>query len=146
MGDVVLTYDLPCSAAQAFLVYVDRIGSWWPAGHTRDPGDFETIVIEPRVGGAVRARFGDQQDRWGTVQRLDPPHALEHTLSSSTRIQDPVGLVRVEFTENDRGCRMTFTHSGGGSPQASPSGRPGDWPVILAGFVEAVRGTMPRPR
>lgn len=144
MADVVLSYDLPCSAAQAFLVYVDKIGSWWPASHTRDPGSFVTLTIEPRVGGAVVADFGTRQERWGTVLQLEPPTVLEHTLSVSGRLQDPTGLLRVEFTENDRGCRMTFSHSGPTAMPASTSARAGDWPVILAGFVEAVRNAVPR--
>ena len=63
--------------ARAFSVFVEQMETWWPATHHIGNTPFETIFVEPRVGGRWYERnvAGDQCD-WGTVLKWDPPHCV----------------------------------------------------------------------
>lgn len=142
-GDgVVLSYDLPTSSAHAFLVYVDRIGRWWPGTYTADPATYDEVVIEPYVGGRVYVRYTDGQEQdWGQVRELRPGQVLAHTFSLSA--QHPgTGLVRVEFDDQDSGCRMTFRHQDHLATNPFERHKFGDWPVVLAEYIETVRALV----
>ncbi|YAL84630.1 SRPBCC domain-containing protein [Dermacoccaceae bacterium W4C1] len=145
MDDVTLSYDLPCSPAQAFLVYVDRIGQWWPAQYSDSPAQFRAVQIEPVVGGAVVAHYATQATAWGTVLRIEPGRLLEHTFSLGHGLARP-SLVTAEFSEHDIGCRFTFTHGGWGSGNVEVRNKFDDWPSILAEYVDAVRHEVNRQR
>ena len=59
VAPVVHEFVVPCSAAAAFETYPGRIGDWWDPRYTANAETFETVVIEPRVGGRVYARHTD---------------------------------------------------------------------------------------
>ena len=62
-------YDLRCSPAHAFDVYVNRIGEWWHPDYTANPHSVEAVTIEPRAGGRVYATHRDEgEDTWDTLQ------------------------------------------------------------------------------
>ena len=63
--------------ARAFSVFVEQMETWWPTTHHIGNTPFETIFVEPRVGGRWYERnvAGDQCD-WGTVLKWDPPHCV----------------------------------------------------------------------
>lgn len=138
-GDVVLSYDLPASPPQAFLLYVDRIGTWWPGTYTADPATYERVIIEPRVGGRVfaRHRAGVEYD-WGHVTELEPGKRLRHTFNLAHASRVP-SVVEVNFSDLDTGTRLTFRHGGWTSANAMDRHKFGDWPLILSGYVELVR-------
>jgi len=60
---------------RAFTVFVEQMGRWWPASHHIGKTPFETIVIEPRVGGKwYEQSAAGERCEWGTVLKWDPPH------------------------------------------------------------------------
>jgi uncharacterized protein YndB with AHSA1/START domain len=65
------------SIENAFRVFTEQHGSWWPKGHHIGASVPQTAVIEPRVGGRwyERAEDGAECD-WGRVLVWDPPHRL----------------------------------------------------------------------
>ncbi|MDE9367377.1 SRPBCC domain-containing protein [Luteipulveratus sp. YIM 133132] len=137
--DVVLSYDLPVPARRAFYLYVDRIGRWWPGTYTNDPAAYDRVVIEPRVGGRVLARYtGGHAEDWGTVRHLDPAGALEHSFNLSHRSGVP-SVIRVEFSDHDSGSRMRFRHTGWNRDNSTDRHRFNDWPLVLSGYVDHVR-------
>ncbi|AKU16940.1 SRPBCC domain-containing protein [Luteipulveratus mongoliensis] len=143
-SDVVLSYDLPASARQAFMLYVDRIGLWWPGTYTADPATYAGVVIEPRVGGRVLARYNNRHaDEWGRVTRLEMGASLEHTftLAHASRV---ASLVSVSFADHDTGSRMSFRHGGWTEDNKLDRHRFNDWPLILSGYVDLVRVTVRR--
>lgn len=137
-GDVVLSYDLPCSPRQAFFVYVDGIGDWWPPAYSADPAVFGGLSLEPWIGGRLLAHYGNQEDVWGEVQQIEPGEVLEHTFAMN-RSSAPPSLVAVLFEEHDTGTRMTFRHGGWTAVNAFDRHKYGDWPIVLGQYVEAVR-------
>lgn len=65
------------SVERAFSVFVEQMETWWPASHHIGKDPFETIFVEPRVGGRwyERNTAGEQCD-WGTVLAWDPPYRV----------------------------------------------------------------------
>ncbi len=62
---------------RAFSVFVEQMETWWPATHHIGDTPFESIFVEPRVGGRwyERNAKGDLCD-WGKVLKWDPPHTV----------------------------------------------------------------------
>jgi uncharacterized protein YndB with AHSA1/START domain len=105
--------QVDCAPDEAFRLFTERIGEWWPLSSYSTGGEdaAETCVIEPWPGGRVyeRSRTGEEHD-WGSVVDWDPPRHL--------RLRwDPAGTgdsreaVAVEFEVERDGTRVTLTHS-----------------------------------
>jgi uncharacterized protein YndB with AHSA1/START domain len=62
---------------RAFSVFVEQMETWWPASHHIGKTPFESIFVEPRVGGRwyERSAAGDLCE-WGTVLAWDPPRRV----------------------------------------------------------------------
>lgn len=62
---------------RAFRVFTEQMETWWPATHHIGSTPFETIFIEPRIGGRwyERNTNGEMCD-WGTVLAWDPPQMV----------------------------------------------------------------------
>ncbi len=59
---------------RAFSVFLEQMETWWPATHHIAPQPFQTIIIEPRVGGRWYERDAEGNDcNWGFVRAWDPP-------------------------------------------------------------------------
>jgi uncharacterized protein YndB with AHSA1/START domain len=64
--------------ANAFAVFTERLGEWWPLqSHHIGAQPAQTAVIEPRPGGRwfERASDGSECD-WGRVLVWEPPHRI----------------------------------------------------------------------
>ncbi|MBV9183700.1 MAG: SRPBCC family protein [Acidobacteria bacterium] len=74
---VIKTVRVKTSIEHAFSVFVEHMETWWPATHHIGRTPFETIFVEPRVGGRwyERDKLG-AQCTWGTVLAWDPPHRV----------------------------------------------------------------------
>jgi Activator of Hsp90 ATPase homolog 1-like protein len=147
MGDhLVLSYDLPCAAKRAFMIYVDEIGSWWPGHVSADPSAFVGMRIEPWPGGRLYAvyRSGEEAD-WGVVSAIEPGRFLQHTLSLPHRSSSST-TVSVTFDDHDTGSRLTLSQTAWDGVDALGQTKFGEWPIILGGYVEAVRAAQRRPR
>jgi uncharacterized protein YciI/uncharacterized protein YndB with AHSA1/START domain len=62
------------SVEQAFRVFTDGFGTWWPKTHTISQSPVERAIIEPGAGGRCydRAADGSECD-WGQVLVWEPP-------------------------------------------------------------------------
>ncbi len=128
-------YDLRCSPAHAFDVYVNCIGEWWHPGYTANPQSLEAVTIEPRVGGRVYATHRDDgEDTWGRVTVWEPPRRLVYT-STLAQGQDDPSEITVRFTPSGDGCKVRFEHGGWNEGNAPYRGKFSDWPVILDRFA-----------
>lgn len=73
-----IDFDVVCPIHDAFAVWTQRIGTWWPADHTIS-GDPDAVVLEGRVGGRIyeRTRQGEELD-WGAITDWRPPDQLSY--------------------------------------------------------------------
>lgn len=65
------------SASDLFKIWADKIGEWWPAGHSVSHDPDTRVLLEPWIGG----RFYEQtstgaEHEWGQVTAWDPPAFL----------------------------------------------------------------------
>ncbi|UFU07735.1 SRPBCC domain-containing protein [Ruania halotolerans] len=109
MSDIEVTVPLAADAAHAFSVYV--AGLWWPPAWSEDPERFERLVLQPRVGGRVLARYtGGREDDWGEVLDYQPGRRLQHTYAHASGVPS---LITAEFVDRDEGgSDLHFRHGG----------------------------------
>jgi uncharacterized protein YndB with AHSA1/START domain len=73
---LVVEFEVRAPASQAFRVWTERAGLWWPKGHTVS-GDPESIVFEPGVGGRIVERGDDgSEHEWGEITAWDAPREI----------------------------------------------------------------------
>lgn len=141
---------------RAFSVFVEQMETWWPASHHVGNTPFETIFVEPRVGGRWYERnvAGDQGD-WGTVLRWDPPHAVCFSWHVGPGHDQPdwkfdpdmakASEVEIRFTSQGESVtlvelehRKLERHGEGAEQLRALFDGPGAWVTILEKFAERV--------
>lgn len=104
--------------ANAFTVFTERLGDWWPLqSHHIGAQAAQTAVIEPRPGGRwfERANDGSECD-WGRVLVWEPPHriVLSWEISADWK-HDPSLKTEVEVrfvAEGTNRTRVELEHRG----------------------------------
>jgi uncharacterized protein YndB with AHSA1/START domain len=139
---------------RAFSVFVEQMETWWPATHHIGKTPFETIFVEPRVGGRWYERNvqGELCD-WGRVLAWDPPHRVTFSWhlgpghDQPNWVFDPdlakASEVEIRFsTEPDGSTLVELEHSklerhGEGYQQLRALfDGPGAWAGILSEFAK----------
>ncbi len=101
-----------CPVEDAFRLFTERFGEWWPWGGN--------CAMEPWEGGRVFERTESGEEReWGEVTAWEPFERIEF----DWRLEGGCETVEVEFRVEADGTRVTVTHSGWES---------GTQPVMLA--------------
>jgi len=83
------------SAEDAFRLYTQDFGKWWPtATHSLGREKVAGVFVETRAGGRIFERWQDGTEKlWGTILVWEPPRRLMHTWHVST---DPERASEVE--------------------------------------------------
>jgi len=144
---------LSAPVGDAFRVFVDRIGEWWPRAYTFAQDDLASIVIEPRAGGRWYEidRRGRRLD-WGEVRMFEPNErlVLSWAVSADRRQEPPQRASEVEvrfrplgprFTRIDLEHRAFGRHGAGADILRRGMGSAEGWPYILREFAEAASPT-----
>lgn len=62
---------------RAFSLFIEQMEAWWPATHHIAPTPFQTIIVEPRIGGRWYERDAQGNDcSWGFVRAWNPPELV----------------------------------------------------------------------
>jgi uncharacterized protein YndB with AHSA1/START domain len=136
---------------QAFSVFTESIGSWFPAEYNLLDTPIAERVFEPRVGGNIYDRGTDGNEcRWSRVLAYEPPDRVVFSWDISTQWQvetDPERTSEVEvrfIAEGPDRTRVELEHRhlerhGDGWEQlrASIAGE-GGWPGCLQRFAERI--------
>lgn len=95
----------------AFRVFTDGIGTWWPLEtHSPSDGRAEILVMEARVGGRLYERTRDGETLvWGEVLIWEPPSRLAFTWHLGGPVTTEVEL---RFTAEGNGTRVDLEHRG----------------------------------
>ncbi len=137
---LVVEFEVRAPASQAFRVWTERAGLWWPKGHTVS-GDPDSIVFEPGVGGRIveRGRDGSEHE-WGEITAWDEPREI--------------GFLWVHVFDRSQATRVVLTFAEVGSTTQvrleqtgfAALGEAGDvrrertwnaWGVVTSAFVAA---------
>jgi uncharacterized protein YndB with AHSA1/START domain len=137
---VVCEVPVRCAADDAFEVFTEATGAWWPPGFSAAGDDLAGVVVEGRVGGRVYevAGNGSRHD-WGTVTAWEPGRRLELAWTLGVRTpSDPPTRVAVDFADAgpDAG-RVRLAHAGWQPGQESDRERfaaDGGWSVVLDAY------------
>jgi uncharacterized protein YndB with AHSA1/START domain len=94
---------------QAFRVFTDSFGTWWPAEYHIGQADMAAAILEPRAGGRWYETGVDGSEcDWGRVLAWEPPHRLVVTWQINGQWQydpDPehASEIEVRFTADGPG-------------------------------------------
>ncbi len=109
---VIKEVTVRCLPAQAFKLFAEDFGRWWPLSRVHTSPSPLDCAIEPCIGGRVFERAADGRETpWGTVLAYDPPRLL----AFSWVVELSPGqeqLVEIRFTPQNGGTRVELTHSG----------------------------------
>ena len=137
-------YELSVAAPyeRAFDIYVTQIGRWWPAVYTAEPATFDTVTIDPYVGGRVVERHQDgvTQD-WGRVTLWVPGRAIAYEFSLAMA-DCPPSLIQVNFVPGGDSCVVEFTHGGWNEENAEHHAKFNEWPRILRAYARAAESAV----
>ena len=142
---------------RAFSVFVEQMETWWPVTHHIGNTPFQSIFVEPRVGGRwyernARGEFCD----WGKVLKWDPPHRVAFSWHVGPGHDQPDWVfdpdpeksseVEIAFTaDGDHTC-VELTHSklerhGEGYEQLRAMfDGPGAWITLLQLYAKQIEG------
>lgn len=125
---------VPCPPAEAFAVWTEQGGAWWPAAYTADERTFDGITVEPHVGGRVVERHDDGRSFvWGEVTAWEPGEHLAHSFALA-HSGDP-SAVDVRFTAVAGGTLVHLEHGGWHEGNVVDRAKFGDWAIILASYA-----------
>lgn len=105
------TVEVGLELEEAFRLFTEGIGSWWPL-HTHSVGldDAQTCVLEGRVGGGLYEIQADgTHSTWGTVLAWEPPHRLTLTWHPG-RAADTAQELEIRFREIESGTEVWLSH------------------------------------
>lgn len=137
---VIRAVEVAVSVEQAFSVFVERIGEWWPfALHSIFGTEAEGATVEPFVGGRVYEIASDgRQAEWGRVVRFEPPHLLVMEWKPNSRATPPT-RVEIAFEPVGDLTRVRLTHTGwellGDDGEKARAGYDEGWVPTLAAYV-----------
>ncbi len=136
---IVKTIHVPVDPVEAFCVFTEQMGQWWPvASHSLSAGSGEVpkeIMVEPKVGGQVIETCADGKKRpWARVTAWQPGEKFAVRWHVG-RDEDEATDVTVAFARVMGGCQVTLTHAGweamGDNAAAMRDGYLTGWDLVL---------------
>ena len=147
---LVYTIEVPCGQAQAFEIFVSRMGDWWPLAKRSmsmafDRQPAKSLRIEPRLGGViVETGHNGTEHHWGTITAYDPHDLLRMDFHMGMP-PDRASHVEVRFTPlaDDR-TQVVLTHSHwegfGDMAEMNRKGYVSGWVIIFEQAYKAACG------
>jgi len=112
-----VTVGLPVD--QAFRLFTDSFGTWWPPQYHIGQADLAIAILEPHEGGRWYEQGVDgSQCDWGRVLAWEPPHRLVLTWQVNGHWQydpdpDHASEIEVRFTPDGPGqTTVSLEHRG----------------------------------
>lgn len=131
-----------CSVDDAFRVFTEGIGRWWPfEGHSLFEENTSGVVFDGEVGGRVyEVSKTGEEGLWGTLTAWEPPHRLAMTWHPGRGAETAQDL-EVRFSTEAGGTRVDLKHTGWhrlGDRAAEIGGHYVEgWDFVLGRYAEA---------
>ena len=129
------------SREEAFRVFTEEIGSWWPLEtHSigKDGRPAETAAIDGREGGRFYERTGSGTEHWGTILVWEPPARI--VISWELIPERPPTEIEVLFTEEGDGTRVDLEHRGferlGDEAENVAASYSNGWTMVLGRYAD----------
>jgi uncharacterized protein YndB with AHSA1/START domain len=129
------------SREDAFRVFTEEIGSWWPVEtHSigKDGRPADTAAMEGREGGRFYERTGSGTEHWGTILVWEPPVRI--VISWELRPSRPPTEIEVRFTEEGDETRVDLEHRGferlGAEAEDVAAGYSDGWTKVLGQYAD----------
>jgi uncharacterized protein YndB with AHSA1/START domain len=113
---IVRTLVVPRTPAEAFTLFTEEMGSWWPVRtHSRADAErgevVDTVVFQGFAGGRIFERWTDGSERdWGRVTAWEPPERVVFDWKPNDEDR-PFTEVEVRFVPtDDGGTQVTLEH------------------------------------
>jgi hypothetical protein len=137
-------YVLRSDPHRAFEIYTTEIGRWWDPRYTANPDTFESVTIEPRVGGRIYATHSDLGEHdWGQVTTWEPGRRVAHTFILAQDQDDPSEVAALFAPgKQGAGCSFRFEHGGWSESNVSVRQKFSDWSVMLDRFIALADGPV----
>jgi DNA-binding transcriptional ArsR family regulator len=132
---------VPRSREEAFTLFTDRIGAWWPTASHSLGGD---AVVDVRFGSAVGDQIVEVREdgstaAWGEILAWDPPERVRVLWAVSSG--RPTTTWEATFSEDGDGTRLVLEHWGweahGDEAAAAAASYDEGWDPVLARLVDA---------
>lgn len=144
------TIEVLCGKEQAFKIFVDDMGSWWPLDKRSvsmiGGKPAKSLRIDPRAGGRiVEIGHDDTEHLWGTIRSYEPHDLFSMDFHMGMPPTDPASLVEVRFTalDPDR-TRIELTQSNweafGDMAEMMRGGYGSGWVIIFEQAYKAACG------
>ncbi len=97
LSPLVFTVSVEQSVDDAFILFTEKIGTWWPkATHSIGEDRAADVIFDGREGGRLFERLDDGTEYpWGEVLAWEPPNRFVITWHPSV---EPVAMTEVEVT------------------------------------------------
>ena len=118
LDPIIKTVEVPCDKEKAFTVFLNEMGSWWPARpfttSAMAGSTLKEIRVEPVVGGQITEVSEDGTEYlWGEILTYNPFDAftMDFHIPSPDWDIGPMSHVEVRFTEMaENKTRVVLTH------------------------------------
>ena len=133
---------VPLSQPDAFRLFTDEIGSWWPLEtHSVAGDDAVGCEFEPYPGGRIYERASNGSiHTWGTVEAWDAPNLIAMSWHPG-RTPQMAQRLEVTFVPVEEGTRLDLVHTGwerlGESATAERGRYHTGWDMVLGRFSKA---------
>ncbi len=142
LGPVTATVLVARPPDWAFEWFTNRIGRWWPTGHTLDPAHVVGVRLDGSLGGRLLELHDDGTEHaWASVVGWRPPVAL----SLAWTAHAGGGRTEVDVTFEPAGSGSTWLrleHRGwaglGPSAVADRESYRVAWPAVLGAYLDAM--------
>ena len=139
---LIKTIEVPCGQPEAFRIFVNEMGSWWPL-HKRSMSlkavgkPAQSLRVDPRIGGKIVEIGPDGTEyHWGTIKALHPYDSVAMDFHMGMP-PERASLVEVTFAAVTEGrTRVTLTQSNwegfGDMAEMLLGGYRSGWDIIFA--------------
>jgi uncharacterized protein YndB with AHSA1/START domain len=143
--------DVPLSAGDAFCLFADELGAWWPLPYTFSLDRFADGEIDPRPGEIWFERDLDGKEiSWGHVRAFEAPRrlVLAWAISPQRTPESDEKASEVEICFEDQGADRTVVrlthydlkrHGDGAATLREGMASASGWSLILASYARAAR-------
>jgi uncharacterized protein YndB with AHSA1/START domain len=143
MDPIIRTIIVRSPVEDAFRVFTEQMGTWWPLETHSIAVDqelgqrAETVTVDGREGGRIQEILQDGSTLdWGAVVAWEPPHRVVYSWKPNDRPTPPTE-VEVRFTAEGEVTRVDLEHRGWeGLGEIAEEIRPlysseGGWTMVL---------------